>query len=355
MLRKATIQWTIKQLNKFIGQNKVTFDNAVQRHFVWDNSKCSLLIHSILKGFPIPPFFAAKNEDKYDMLDGLQRSTAISLFLNDGFALCDVPEIQIETADENGDEVVEILDINGLKFSELSEDIQDSIKDATINVVYFDGITDDEISEMFFRLNNGKPLSAIELTRVKAKSREAITEIAKHEIFTNALTEKALKNYTNEDIVIKSWLILNEENPSFLTAYVRKRFAEVEITTSELEEINIAFTRILDSFKYLVSTATTDTEKLIKKISKRILGRTHLVSLVPFALDSVNKGYSAEDFAEWAKSFFSGTARASISVIYNDCAGTGSASPDKVTTRNRELEKSYKAFFAANNVDEMEI
>jgi len=34
---------------------------------------------------------------------------------------------------------------------------------------------------MFFRLNNGKPLTAIELTRVKAKSLDKIKELGKKE------------------------------------------------------------------------------------------------------------------------------------------------------------------------------
>lgn len=348
MLRSASIRWTIKQLNKFVVTGKATFDNAVQRHFVWDEKRCSLFIHSIITGYPIPPLYAAKNGEKYDMLDGLQRSHAVSKFFADEYSLSDIPEISIETTDESGEKFVETIDINGLKYSELSEDVQDSIKDATVSVIYFDEITDDEIAEMFFRLNNGKVLSSIELTRVKAKSKTAITSLASHEIFANALTAKALEKYTNEDIVVKSWLILNELRPSFLTPYIRSRFKDIEITEEEANEINIALTRILEAFNYILSGKTTETEKLAKTISKRVLGRTHLVSLMPFALDSVNNSYSIEDFSKWVTAFFHGTSRASVSITYNDCAGTGSAAPDKIATRHSELEKSYNAFFLGN-------
>ena len=80
--------------------------------------------------------------------------------------------------------------------------------------------SDDEINEMFWRLNNGKPLSAIELTRVKAKSIDQIRALSKHDIFTSALSQKALNRYTNEDIVIKSWAALYVDNfSSILTTY----------------------------------------------------------------------------------------------------------------------------------------
>ncbi|TCD45948.1 DUF262 domain-containing protein [Streptococcus sp. X16XC17] len=54
----------------------------VQRKFVWDTQKCSKLIESILMGLPIPPlFFMEKGQNKYEVIDGLQRLTAISNFI----------------------------------------------------------------------------------------------------------------------------------------------------------------------------------------------------------------------------------------------------------------------------------
>ena len=203
-MNRANINWTAKSLAKRIEKGEVTTENAVQRGFVWDNDKQSLLIHSMLTGYPIPPFFMSKNDNVYSLLDGKQRATTVKRFLNDEFALKNIPEIEHEVTTEVDGEsttTTEILDINGKKFSELPEDIQDTIKDYSFNMVYFDGITDDEVSEMFCRLNNGKPLSAIELTRVKTKALATIREIAQHPIFSTALTEAAIKKYTDEDII----------------------------------------------------------------------------------------------------------------------------------------------------------
>ncbi|WP_271006435.1 DUF262 domain-containing protein [Listeria seeligeri] len=54
----------------------------MQRSFVWDTNKCSKLIESILIGLPIPPlFFMDKGDNLYEVIDGLQRLTAISNFI----------------------------------------------------------------------------------------------------------------------------------------------------------------------------------------------------------------------------------------------------------------------------------
>lgn len=217
MLRSAKIEWTAKKLYKMVQRNEVTFDNVVQRGLVWDNKKKSLLIHSMLSGYPIPPFYAAKNGGKYDMLDGKQRINAITGFIAGKFELEGVPEV--ESANDDG--TVDMVDINTLHFEEMEESLRDELQDCSLTAYYFDAITDEEISEMFFRLNNGKPLSAVELTRVRAKSMGTIKEVGKHELFNNALTQKALEKYTNEDIVIKTYVILHEEDPSMETKYIR--------------------------------------------------------------------------------------------------------------------------------------
>ena len=202
MLVKSNISWNAKQINKMVEKGTISFDNAVQRGLVWDNKRKSLLIHSILMGYPIPPFYATKNDGVYDMLDGKQRSNAIVDFVNDKYALKDIPDIQ----SVEDDEVFE--DFNGFMFSELPEEYRDIILSYTFTIYYYDNITDEQVNEMFYRLNNGKPLSAIELSRAKAKSLDVIRRLAGHTLFTDTLTENALAKYVADDLVVKAYVIL---------------------------------------------------------------------------------------------------------------------------------------------------
>ncbi len=333
MIKKANITWSAKQIVKSIEKGTINFDNSVQRGLCWDQERKSLLIHSMIEGYPIPAFFAAKNENGYDMLDGKQRSNAISDFINNKFAITGVPEISNE---EN-----ETIDINGLTFSELTEDLQDTIKDYSLTVYYFDGITEDEITEMFYRLNNGKPLTAIELTRVKAKSIDKIKEIGKHELFTSVLTEKALNKYTNEDITIKSWALLNTENPSFETKVIRPLMENADITEDQAKDIKNVYTRILEVYNSLV----LENDKESSKIAKRIITRTHLLSLVPLTLQSINDNIKVSDYIGFIKKFFAGKKSATINEIYNNAAGSNSASAENVKKRITAITEAFKAYF----------
>lgn len=331
MLKKANIDWTAKQLNKLAQKGLIQFDNAIQRGYVWDVKRKSLLIHSMLVGYPIPPFYAAKNGEGYDMLDGKQRTGAIMDFLNGKFELTDIPEVEVE----NEDGTTDMVDINTLHFDEMEEALRDELESYSLTVYYFDGITEEEISEMFFRLNNGKPLSAIELSRAKAKSMEAIKELGQHKLFKSALTEKAMEKYTNEDIVIKSYAMLHETEPCMETKSIRPLIANAEFTEADKSQLREIYDRIISMHGMIED----------KKIAKRLLTRTHLISIVPIVWKSIQKGLSDKQMAEWAAVFFSGSKSATLSEIYNRNAGSGSGKKESVRRRLEEIESFFNKSF----------
>lgn len=317
MLKKAKINWIAKQLVKMAQNGTIRFDNAMQRGLVWDKKKKSLLIHSMLMGYPIPAFYAVKNGNGYDMLDGKQRSNAIIDFINGKFELTDVPEVEVT----NEDGTTDMVDVNTLHFDEMEEALRDEITSCSLTIYYFEGITDDEVSEMFFRLNNGKALSAIELSRARAKSLGAIKELGQHELFKSALTKKAMARYTNEDIVIKSYAMLHEGEPSLETTAIRPLMADAVITGED------------------------------KKVARRILTRTHMISIVPIVGKSLQEGLSDEQMAKWASDFFSGKRSASVSDTYNQSCRSGSAKKESVKRRLAEIEKHYNQFFSDKATD----
>ncbi len=84
-----------------------------QRRHRWDNSRKSKLIESFIMNVPIPPIFLYEKEySVYEVMDGLQRLTAISHFYQDKFVL---------------QELTEWRELNGLKYSELPEQIKKGI------------------------------------------------------------------------------------------------------------------------------------------------------------------------------------------------------------------------------------
>ena len=328
MLMKANISWSVKQVVKMIRNGNIKFDNAVQRGYVWDKKRASLLVHSALSNYPIPPFYAIKGEDgKYDMLDGKQRMTSLKQFYDNEFALVDVPGIDGEIGG-----VPAILDINGMKYEDLDDDVRDTLDSTMLTVYYFDEITEDEVAEMFFRLNNGRAVNSSVTTRVRAKSKGIIKELGQNDLFKMALTEKALENYTNEDIAIKALYVLSGGD-NLESKNVSKWIAETEIEEKFAVDLACCFERI--------KVAAETIQKTDKKTAKKILTKTHMLSLIPFIQRSRKDKVKDKELAEWLKSFYGVEDKASKSYKYNEACSTGCNKKEAVITRYSELEKSY--------------
>lgn len=105
------------QLPTVVGMSKdsksYSLNPDFQRRHRWDRAKQSRLIESFIMNVPIPPIFLYEVEySKYEVMDGLQRMTAISEFYTDKFAL---------------EQLEEWSELNGFRYSELPEQVQRGI------------------------------------------------------------------------------------------------------------------------------------------------------------------------------------------------------------------------------------
>lgn len=341
MLKKANISWNARQLTKMIGKGSIVFDAAIQRNLVWDNERKSLLIHSMLSGYPIPPMYATKDDGVYSMLDGKQRSNAIADYLSGKFTLTGIPEVTLEDGTE--------IDINGKYFSGLNEELQDALNSYSFTIYYFEDITEDEVSEMFYRLNFGKPLSSVELSRARAKDLKTIQNIGKHELFTTSLTAKAFEKYTHEDLVIKSYIMLTSDNPCLDTKVVRPIMETTEFIKDDIDLMNAVYDRIFNAYKLIIADDSPETGKISKRIAKRLLTRTHMLSIMPMVKKSIEDNVSDEMFTNWVKNFFCGTKSVTKYNDYNTRCTSGSGHAENVKVRLKIIEKDYKNFMKQND------
>ena len=346
MLKKANISWNARQLTKMIDKGSIVFDAAVQRGLVWDDERKSLLIHSMISGYPIPAMYATKDTEtkQLSMLDGKQRSNAIHDFISGKFKLIGVPEVVLEDGTE--------IDINGMYFSGLNEDMQDIINNCSLTIYYYEDITDDEISEMFYRLNNGRALSSVELSRSRAKDLKTIQKIGKHELFTTSLTEKAFEKYTHEDLVIKSYIMLTSNNPCLDTKVVRPTMETAEFTDDIINLLNSVYDRILNTYKLIIADESPETGKISKRIAKRLITRTHMLSIMPIVKRSIDENVSDVVFANWVKNFFCGTKSATKYDEYNNRCASGSGHAENVKVRLKTIKKDYEKFMKQFNKTE---
>ena len=338
----SSITWTCKQIVKMIDKETISFKNVVQRSFVWEKHRMSELIWSIIMGYPIPPVYSERGgteNDKvkvYDVLDGQQRCTTIYKYISDEFALTDLKPIPYLDEEDNECE----MDISGKKFSELEEELQDIIKDATITVKYFDNLEQHQKAEMFRRLNNGKPLSAKSRTLASAKNIGSLLDIGSHKLFDEMLTEKSRSNKSQAVLVVKAWTMLNKpvEEISFASKDFNPMIEQVDIADNEKLELN-------SMFDYIVNVHDELVENKEKDVAKKLYTETHLVSLVPYVSKAMEDNISESMFAEFMVNFFKTENDSDVYTKYMEASNHGIARTANIVSRHNALGESYKEFF----------
>ncbi|MDR2117922.1 MAG: DUF262 domain-containing protein [Tannerellaceae bacterium] len=87
-IKVSSKQFSIKLIKEMADSGDLILNPDFQRHFVWDGRRRSLLIESVLLRIPLPMFyFSEDREGKLTVIDGLQRLTAITDFMNNRFPL----------------------------------------------------------------------------------------------------------------------------------------------------------------------------------------------------------------------------------------------------------------------------
>jgi len=342
----SSITWTCKQIVKMMDKKTISFKNVVQRSFVWEKHRMSELIWSIIMGYPIPPVYAERGEsdsDKvkiYDVMDGQQRNTSIYKYMKDEFELTKLKPIPY--LDEDGNECT--IDISGKKFSELEEELQDAIKDATITVKYYDNLDQTQKAEMFRRLNNGKPLSTKSRTLASAKNIGELLDIGSHKLFEDMLTEKSRANKNHAVIVTKVLTMLNNDvdNVSFASKDFNPQIEAMEVTEDDKVELNKVFNYIVNVHEELASNHEKD-------VARKLYTETHLVSLVPFVKQSIDNDITEAMFGEFLTSFFKTENDSDVYARYMEATSNGVARNGSIVARHNALNESYEEFFKENS------
>lgn len=89
LIRVDTKNFSIGQVNQMIVDGDIDISPDFQRGFVWtDITRKSRLIESLLLRIPIPVFYFSQDEEGlFQIVDGVQRLTVISSFMNNEFKL----------------------------------------------------------------------------------------------------------------------------------------------------------------------------------------------------------------------------------------------------------------------------
>ncbi len=148
-------EYTITEYCEMYGRKDVRVNKDYQRSDeVWPRTAQSFLIETILLNFPIPKLFLYQRTDLRtgrtirEIVDGQQRTKAIVDFLNNEYRLTN--NVTLEEA-------------TGKSLAELPDELQHQFLNYGLNFDVFVGATEEEVREVFRRMNSFTvPLNAEE-------------------------------------------------------------------------------------------------------------------------------------------------------------------------------------------------
>lgn len=248
------------------GERRLFNDNPrYQRESgVWSLSKQQLLIDSLLNDYDIPKIYLHDLQDEYEahrsqykfaVIDGKQRLHAIWRFLDSEFPLA-----QDFVFTGSSPPVSPTRDIAGKKFRELDANWRTYLEGKAIDTILIRPRNDDEIDDLFSRLNNGEALNAAEQRNAfGGRMCELVRSVAAHKFFDQNLAFENIR-YSYLEVAAKILLIewsQLHDGPLFvdlkkphLDDLVRshkimspsEERALMKRTTAELDQLRLIFT-----------------------------------------------------------------------------------------------------------------
>lgn len=246
--KERTLQWICNQHKK----GNISFSHKLQRPIgQWNPRMKSLLIHSLLSGFPVNPIYIVDEIGILYTLDGSQRTSTCISYINNEFALSkDTPNVFLQVTEE-GESVSKEYEIAGKKFKKLDEEVQSTLLACSLEFCTLSEYTDDEVKEMFRRQNTSKPLSG-KLLRIVHESdafSDAVYSLATHSFMDKLVTPTQRKNGTDRDLIIQTLMLICTNNENDFTSF-RNKDIDVFVmdhADNSLDKIS-TLTDALDSF-----------------------------------------------------------------------------------------------------------
>ncbi len=157
-------------------QNKILIPEF-QRNQVWKQQQKSRFIESLILNIPVPPFYVSQDLDGNSIIiDGLQRTTSITEFLNNEYKL-----VGLEALPK----------LNGYKFDELEELLKARIEDRNLLLYTLKpSVPMSIVYDIFNRINsNGTSLNRQEIRNCIfiGKSTRLLKELASSDEFKTAI------------------------------------------------------------------------------------------------------------------------------------------------------------------------
>ncbi len=209
---------------------------------LWNNTKQSRLIESILVRVPLPAFyFDGTNDDNWLVVDGLQRLSTLNRF--------------VVTKDLKLENMEFLIELNGMKYDELSRELQRRIEETQIMAyIIKPGTPTDVKFTIFQRINTvGISLNAQEIRHALYQGipSQFVTELANLPSFkraTNNINSKRMRDCDWVTRFISFYLLTYENYHSNLDLFLNEGMNSLyELTAAKLNELREVFDKSMNA------------------------------------------------------------------------------------------------------------
>jgi hypothetical protein len=147
--RTYSVDWLVTQRKA----GKINTDISIQRQSVWTHLHQSNLIVAILYNVPISNLWFEKDGRgrSYKVIDGKQRTLTLCSYIADEFPLSNKIRYHI----------VDGIDVRGLKFSQLDEELQGKILEYQLTITMIEKMDSEERAVVFYMGNQSVPLADV--------------------------------------------------------------------------------------------------------------------------------------------------------------------------------------------------
>ena len=281
MKTKSTANHQVDALKKDYEGGKLRANLQYQRYNnAWGPQQKNSLIVSILQNFPIGEIIRNKVtsidgiSEEFEIVDGFQRLTAISEYMNDNFSLNSdnskkiiesyLPHFKLS----DNKSIISILknyESDGnirIKFKNLPKTLQDKILTTEVSVATLSNWDNKDVIEYFRRVQEGKPLTnADKLHTIQTELTSKLKKLSSNENILNCLglnLNNGKKRRGSDRIVYQTTLeaIYCKMGQSIGQPSKLDNFFKDKEYTSDME----SYYRVIDNF--LNSLSTTDRQLL---------------------------------------------------------------------------------------------
>jgi uncharacterized protein with ParB-like and HNH nuclease domain len=243
LIRVETRPMTIDLLLQRIKYDELDLAPDFQRKDgIWNPRTKSRLIESILIRIPLPAFYMdATNEDKWVVIDGLQRLTTLKMFVND--QSLKLNELEFLTQLENK------------TFDELPRNFQRRIIETQVTVYLIEKGTPSAVKfNIFKRINTGGlPLSLQEIRHALniGRSTELLKKLADSSEFKKATADRKFSQRMADREFILRFLAFvihpyNEYKATEFDSFLSEVMAEINrMSDQDINDLELKFTKAM--------------------------------------------------------------------------------------------------------------